>query len=127
MPITAADPRVGFSNPTQVLMSVDLPAAFGPTNAVMPPAGMSRSIPPSAQTPRRYRLARPFASRTASIIGSPPQADDDRKDRHQDSQSDERERDGGSAQDLHRFTSLLTDAGRPASDRPSGRSPTGIA
>ena len=51
--MTAADPRVGFSKPTQVLMSVDLPAAFGPTSAVMPPAGSARSIPPRAQTPRR--------------------------------------------------------------------------
>ena len=52
-PITRADPFVGFSNPTHVLMRVDLPAAFGPTSAVIPPAGSVRSIPASAVTPRR--------------------------------------------------------------------------
>ena len=37
MPITVTAPRVGRSKPTHVLIRVDLPAAFGPTRAVMPP------------------------------------------------------------------------------------------
>src|SRR2546430_16629779 len=71
MPWTATEPSVGRSNPTHALMSVDLPAPFGPTSAVIEPTGTSRSTDRSAQTRAPYRLPSPCAS---SAGAAPPPA-----------------------------------------------------
>src|SRR5436190_2130906 len=70
MPWTATEPSVGRSNPTHALMSVDLPAPFGPTSAVIEPTGTSRSTDRSAQTREPYRLPSPCAS-SAGAAPSP--------------------------------------------------------
>jgi hypothetical protein len=55
-PEPAPEPRVGRSKPIQVLISVDFPAPFGPTSAVIDPSGMSRSKPLTARSRFLYGL-----------------------------------------------------------------------
>jgi|GEM_PF-5469827 len=53
MPMIRTLPPVRPSNPIQLRMSVDLPAPFGPTNAVMVPGAIARLTSRSAQEPPR--------------------------------------------------------------------------
>jgi hypothetical protein len=43
--MTLIDPEDGFASPARILISVDLPAPFGPNNAKNSPSSMVKSIP----------------------------------------------------------------------------------
>jgi hypothetical protein len=51
LPATVTEPEVGLTMPQMMLMSVVLPAPFGPSSAKISPRWMSRLIPYSALKP----------------------------------------------------------------------------
>ena len=53
MPITEISPRAAGTKPIIALNSVDLPAPFTPTNAVIVPAGISKLVSDKAVCPLR--------------------------------------------------------------------------
>src|SRR5439155_14075661 len=72
-PSTRTRPALGRSNPTPALISVDLPAPFGPTSAVMLPRGTATSTSLSAHRRRRpYRLPTPRASNPSAVPSAIP-------------------------------------------------------
>src|SRR5579862_5504518 len=60
-PSTSADPPVGRARPVSSRSKVDLPAPFGPTSALIRPAG-TVIVQSLRAAPRRYRLVSPLVS-----------------------------------------------------------------
>jgi len=55
-PITLIEPEDGFARPARILMSVDLPAPFGPSNAKNSPSSITKSIPLRASSLPKFFL-----------------------------------------------------------------------
>ena len=67
MPSTRTWPRSGLVKVAMIRTRVVLPAPFGPSSAVIVPAGIVRSTPPSAVTEPKF-LATPTASTAGSVL-----------------------------------------------------------
>src|SRR6187431_1781625 len=67
-PAASTFPDVGVTMPQMMLISVVLPAPFGPSRAKISPFRISRSTGFKASTPPAYCLRKPRMERIASLI-----------------------------------------------------------
>src|SRR5579859_3802183 len=70
-PSTRAEPAVGRASPVSSRSSVDLPAPFGPTSALIRPCG-TVTVQSLSAVPRRYRLVSPAVSMASGPPPAPP-------------------------------------------------------
>ena len=83
-------------------MSVDLPAALGPTSAVIPPDGMREVDSPQGPDPAPVSLGQPSGLEDGRLHRSSDGADKQREEVDEGRQPHEGEGDRGGAKGLHR-------------------------